>query len=372
MVTRGAAIGVCVATAAAGIIAVATTTAATEGIAPTASASVSPIARSQAAAFLRTWTDDGRVVRRDQAGDTVSESQAYGLLAAVIAHDEPSFSEIWGWTRDHLQRGDGLLAWRWDDGRVVDEEPASDADLDTARALVLAGARFHRSDWTRAGIRLGDRILEDLTVVTPLGRILLPGLWAKTAPYSYNPSYASPAAFDVLGKASGDPRWTELDKGSDAVTSALLDATPLPPDWAQVGEDGSVHPLAPPQGGAVVFGYDAARLPLWYAESCSADDRALAARLLPTLDRERRPGAQLDLGGGAMADSTSPLMLAARAAAENASGRGDAGVADLAAARRLADQTHTYYGDAWSMLSTAMFPASGRSPLGGCMSEKAA
>ena len=34
--------------------------------------------------FLRRYVDgDGRVVRRDQGGDTVSEGQAYGMLIAA-------------------------------------------------------------------------------------------------------------------------------------------------------------------------------------------------------------------------------------------------------------------------------------------------
>ncbi len=34
---------------------------------------------------------------------------------------------------------DGTMAWRWQGGQVVDTSSASDADLDAARALVLAG-----------------------------------------------------------------------------------------------------------------------------------------------------------------------------------------------------------------------------------------
>ena len=79
--------------------------------------------------------DDGRVVRHDQGGDTVSEGQAYAMLLAVAADDRDRFAQVWDWTRAHLQRGDGLLAWRWAGGRVVDDEPATDADLDAARAL---------------------------------------------------------------------------------------------------------------------------------------------------------------------------------------------------------------------------------------------
>ena len=42
------------------------------------------------------------------------------------------------WRHMTLRRGDGLLAWRWADGAVVDEQPAADADVDAAMALFVA------------------------------------------------------------------------------------------------------------------------------------------------------------------------------------------------------------------------------------------
>lgn len=56
--------------------------------------------------------DDGRVVRHDEGGDTVREGQAYAMLLAVAAGDRSRFHRIWSWTKEHLQRPDGLLAWR--------------------------------------------------------------------------------------------------------------------------------------------------------------------------------------------------------------------------------------------------------------------
>jgi endoglucanase len=55
---------------------------------------------------------DGRVSRHDQGGDTVSEGQAYALLLAAATRDEQRFEALWRWTRENLQRDDGLLAWR--------------------------------------------------------------------------------------------------------------------------------------------------------------------------------------------------------------------------------------------------------------------
>ncbi|MFD7022899.1 glycosyl hydrolase family 8 [Promicromonospora sukumoe] len=320
----------------------------------------------QAAAFLDAWVDDGRVVRHDEGGDTVSEGQAYGLLAAVAADDEESFDEIWDWTTAELVRDDGLLSWRWADGEVVDDEPASDADLDAARALVLAGDRFGRDDLRADGTDLADVITDRLTVETSLGRILLPGLWAdETEPYAYNPSYASPAAFDLLGEATGDERWAELQEGSAAVTTELLDATALPPDWAQVHEDGLVEAMPGPLGGGdpVQYGYDAPRLALRYAESCTESDVKLAGKTYAALERLDEPAARLDLGGGPLTEDRSPLSLTARAAAAAAAGEEQAGRDDLDGAAALATDHPTYYGQAWVVLASAMLTTD---TLGGC------
>jgi len=317
-------------------------------------------------AFLADHVDDGRVVRTDQGGDTVSEGQAYGLLVAAAVDDEDTFDDVWRWTRRELVRDDGLLAWRWTDGEVVDDMPASDADVDAARALVVAGEAFDRPDLTRDGVELGTAVLDEMTVETPLGRILLPGPWAQgPGPWSYNPSYAAPAAFRQLAEASGDPRWAELEAGSRTVTTAVLDGTALPSDWAQVRRDGTVVPLPSADGssGVVAYSYDAARLPLRYAESCEPEDVALAARLAGVLSRYDELPVQLDLGGQAVGEDQHPLAYVARAAALASAGDTEAARADLARADALAQATPTYYGSAWAALAALQL---GDDALGAC------
>lgn len=324
------------------------------------------VAADLATSFLDEWVEDGRVVRRDEGGDTVSEGQAYGLFAALIADDEQRFDEVWDWTRAELLRPDGLMAWRWDDGKVVDDEPATDADLDAARALVLAGDRFGREDLRAEGVELATVIADRLTVQTAQGRILLPGLWAADRePYAYNPSYASPVAFQVLGAATGDPRWAELQAGSAQVTGTILDATDLPPDWAQVHADGLVEPMPGPRGGGdpVQYGFDAPRLLLRYAESCDPADVALAGRPLATLDREDELASRLDLGGGSLSSDESAFAYTARAASASASGDAEAASSDLERAAQFSVRYPTYYGASWVMLSTAMLTDDA---LGGC------
>lgn len=332
----------------------------------TATPVAAPTLAESADTFLADWVEGGRVVRHDQGGDTVSEGQAYGLLIALAAGDKNAFAGIWTWTSEHLVRPDGLLAWRWADGAVVDAEPASDADVDAARALVLAGEKWGDPSFTRAGVTLATDVASALTVQTQLGRILVPGLWAaKADPYQYNPSYASPVAFAVLGRATGDPRWAELAAGSAAVTGRILERSALPPDWAQVHGDGTVEPMpgAAGAGQSVRYGYDAARLAVRYAESCRPGDTALAAKLAPPLERSDPLAAELDLGGAPLAPSTHPLGYAARAAARASAGDRRGAAADLTRARTAAVTSPTYYGAAWAVLGTAALESD---VLGGC------
>lgn len=306
--------------------------------------------------FLSTYVDgDGRVVRRDQGSDTVSEGQAYGMLLAVVVRDQGAFDRIWSWTRSNLARPDGLLSWTWAGGKVQDTNSASDADVDAAHALVAAGKIFGRADLSAAGVQLGRAALDHETVTTPLGRVLVAGQWATTAPQRVNPSYSSPAAYRALGAASGDPRWHELAAGDRRLLDTLLSAAALPPDWAQVEQDGTVHAMPPPGGGAVAFGLDAQRVAVRYAGSCDRDDQHIAARLAPSL-----PGSPADtrgvydLGGGAQVPWQQPLSMVASAAARQANGDQPAATALLAAARDLDARGSTYYGAAWSALGPVL------------------
>jgi len=328
---------------------------------------VSPSAERAGRSFLDGYVDpDGRVVRRDQDGDTVSEGQAYAMLVAVALRDHVTFDAIWSWTRQHLLRPDQTLSWLWRDGAVVDASSASDADLDAARALVMGGRVFADPELTAAGVRLGRAILDEETVNTALGRIMVAGNWARQDPHTYNPSYSSPVAFGLLHQASGDQRWMELSAGSHRATRAFLDRDPLPPDWGQVDSKGRVRPTAGAAGrgsDGVQYGYDAARLPLRYAESCESQDVALASRLSAALSQPPQHAAVRSLNGEAIGTLESAVAMAGLAAAKAAAGDWSGSKAALLAADELQEQQPSYYGGAWSALGRLLL--TDRS-LGGC------
>lgn len=288
----------------------------------------------------------GRVVRHDQGGDTVSEGQAYALLLAVALRDRARFDLVWSWTRDNIQRPDRLFSWHWDSG-VKDQNSAADADLDMARALVLAGRAFDDDALMRDGIEVGRQILEQETIVRDGERVLLAGSWAgKTPPVTVNPSYVSPVATQLLHRASGDDRWKQLERDSRALVRDLS-ADQAPPDWAVVEADGSVRP----DPSRPTTGWDAIRIPIRHAESCVAADREIAASL-----------------AGRLEDAKSRTAVSWMAQAASLAAAGDATEAEeaMAKATELREKHSSYYGDAWEALARFMLLDD---RLGGCPPE---
>ena len=301
----------------------------------------SAAARAAAERFLDGYVeDDGRVVRRDQGGDTVSEGQAYAMLLAVATGDQRRFDLAWTWARDHLRRPDGLLAWHWDDGQVVDGEASADADLDAARALLLAARRFGRPELAEEGRRLGDAVREHEAV----GDLVVAGPWARSEAV-VNPSYLSPRAFDALG-------WEGASESTRRFVAALPE---LPPDWARLEGDAATPTGPPGSDEPPSYGYDAARAPLRLAESCAAEDHRLAARAWPLLrDRDPLP-AVLSLDGTPRGpDGSHAVALAGAAGAAEAAG--DAAASDdlLDRATDLDEARPSYYGAAWTALARVM------------------
>jgi endoglucanase len=316
--------------------------------------------------FLRRYAGaDGRVRRIDQGNDTVSEGQAYGMLAAAGVRDWRRFDAIWAWTRRHLGRPDGLLSWRWAGGRVTGQEAASDADLDAARALLVAGCVRRRPDLRRAGVALGTAVLEHETARRGNRTILAAGPWATGEPVTVNPSYLDPTTLDALAAASHNRGFARLaDDGRGLIAQV---AKPLPPDWATVNAAGAVQPSGPP--GQVVaprYSFDAARTLIRLAEDPSRAGRRQAAAAWPVF--RGQPAEQIvverALGGAPAGGSRSPVALVAAAAAAKAAGDRDATDRLLDGADALDARGPTYYGAAWAALGRLLLTTNRLQPCG--------
>jgi cellulose synthase (UDP-forming) len=340
--------------------------------------SLSEKAHEAAESFFSRYVEpDGRVDRTDQGGDTVSEGQAYAMLLAVALDDKSRFDRVWRWTRENLQRGDGLLAYHWSNGHTESSEPATDADLDAARALVLAGKRFDSDDYTNTGVRIGDAVLQDETSEVSGLPVLVAGPWARSSAPIVNPSYFSPRAYADLANAHHDSRWDDIAGTSRSIDSALT-GSGLPPDWARVDAlvpsggqaSAQAQAIGNPGGAAAsssgssgpTSGLDALRVAVRSAESCVPVDRRIAAHLWP-LYREHPGMATYALNGRPVGGQSHPASYVAAAAAAKAAGDDDAAEQLLDRAQQADSTQPTYYGAAWVALGRVMLTSSA---LGSC------
>jgi endoglucanase len=319
-------------------------------------------------AFLdRYLQPSGRIARTDEGGDSVSEGQAYGMLIALAVDDEDRFRHIWSWTDEHLQRDDGLLAWRWADGGIADDEAAADADLLAAAALALAGARFGDADLTADARLINDAILAHEVLTVGRSPVLVAGPWAAQT-RTVNASYLSTPAMSMLWDTLSEQRWGPIAAWSRTVLEGLTAQPPhLPPDWATVDASGGEPQAQPsPAGDPPRYGYEAARVIVQAAVDCRGAGQQLAARAWPFLAGEADGGelvATYGLDGYRLDPERHPLAFVAAAAAAAASGDRRAAADLLDAAADLDAEAPTYFGAAWIALGRLWLDTD---LLGGC------
>lgn len=340
------------------IVAVTLAAAVASGCGGSAAGSSGIVVRPAAAArhFLASYaTSDGRVLRRDQGSDIVSEGQAYGMLLAEIGGREPVARTIWHWTRRHLQRSDHLLSWHaTGDGQVLDPQSATDADILTAFALL----RYRgpgRAGMHADGRRLASAVLAHESVRLTDGTLVpVAGPWATQSEPTVDPSYWSPQIFRWLAHATGDRRWSQAAAKTRALVRQVThDGRQLPPDWARIAGDRLVPTPPPGQSGEPTYGLDAQRLPVWLATGCSKREHRLAGHWWrDVLSHHRSDLAAQTVGtnGTTVNGNPTPLGYVASSAAATAAGDAAAGRHLLAQAVARASAEPTYYGDAWVAL----------------------
>jgi endoglucanase len=312
--------------------------------------------------FLKRYvTPDGRVSRLDQGGDTVGEGQAYGMLMAAAVGDQKRFDQIWNWTKANLRRPDGLISFLWRNGRIIDPQAASDADLDASRALLVASCRFGRSSYRNEALQLANAIMHvEIGSATFQGQpVLTAGPWAITPPpITVDPSYFAPRTFVALASASKDGHWTGVATSSRAITDKLMPrAGTLPPDWAHLVGNTPVPIYSPSdQRRPPQFGFDAVRTLVRFAEDPDPAGRAIAARAWPAFqgaDPTKLPVEHF-LSGQPSGSTLHPVALVAAAGAADAAGEAAARDGLLDEAEALDRRSPTYYGAAWVALGRLM------------------
>ncbi|NEQ97305.1 MAG: glycosyl hydrolase [Cyanothece sp. SIO2G6] len=228
---------------------------------------------------------DGRVIDREAQDRTVSEGQAYAMLRAVMVNDPDTFESTLNWAEENLLRqdlsgakADHLWAWKWGqngDGTwgILDENFASDADLDAVTALILAAQRWDRPDYLElAQVKLTDlwnlSTIDIPNAATEQGnqRYFLPGpIFAfQQGNLTYlNPSYYAPYAFRLFAQVDPAHDWMALVDTSyvSLNQSASVSAAGLPSDWVALNTaTGTYQTVTPPPPLRSVYSFDAFRV----------------------------------------------------------------------------------------------------------------
>ena len=230
--------------------------------------------------YTQTLLDSqGRVVDHIGQDRTTSEGQAYGMFFALVDNDRSHFDQILNWTEANLAAGDLTLrlpAWSWGknpDGswKIMDPNPAADADLWLAYDLIEAGRLWREPRYEKLGTIIASRISQGEVVDVPgLGTTLLSGprgFHPDPNTWLLNPSYFPPPLLVRLSKAMPEGPWSSI-LASLPPLLAQGSGSGFAMDWVAAGN--SVRPSPTPAQVAAadptafpIGSYDAIRVYLW-------------------------------------------------------------------------------------------------------------
>jgi oligosaccharide reducing-end xylanase len=267
-------------------------------------------------------------------GDVRSEGMSYGMMIAVQLDKQAEFNRLWKWAKTYMYHDDGprkgYFAWHCtSDGKILDPNPAPDAEEWFAMALFFAAGRWGNGagifDYRAEAQAILDAMLhkgdENTGVVTsmfdPQRKLVVFSPVGAASTYT-DPSYHLPAYYELWA------RWADKDNQfwRDAATAsrAFLKAaahpqTGLMPDYASF--DGAPYP-----GEHTDFRFDAWRAAsnvavdyAWFAAddwSVSQSNRLLAFFHRQGLDSYAN---QFTLDGKPLSSDHSPGLVAMNAVA---------------------------------------------------------
>ena len=236
-----------------------------------------PLWNSYTKAFL---DDQGRIIDRSAGDRTTSEGQAYALFFALVDNDKAKFSKVLKWTEANLAGGDltaSLPAWEWGrtsagEWKIIDDNPASDADLWMAYSLLEAGRLWHDPRYENLGRLMAARIAkEEVALVPGVGTSLIPGphgFHPDDQTYVLNPSYIPLPVLAYFAKTMPDGPWGEIIETLPQLFGQQV-GHGFAMDWVEGSPSGlrAVAPPAEPTAGAresqAAGSYDAVRVYLW-------------------------------------------------------------------------------------------------------------
>lgn len=209
-------------------------------------------------------TKDGRIMDPEKNNITTSEGQSYIMLRSLAIGDQKTFDLTYKWTKNNLQREDKLFAWLWGKNKngeykIIDNNSASDADVDIAFALILAYETWGEKKYLQEAMPIIKSIWNNETKQIGQYTVLMPGVnQTSSEKVEINPSYFSPYAFRFFQKYDNANNWNALiDSSYDYLTQVTsVTSTGLPPDWFLIN-NGQIFLEDSPRSD---FSYDAIRV----------------------------------------------------------------------------------------------------------------
>ncbi len=197
-----------------------------------------------------------------------SGAQANAMLRAVWTDNRAEFNRTWRWTQAHLINQNGLMAWEWQNGAILESHSDSGADTDLALALLMAAKRWNDPGLQSAGQKLVGSIWQNEVSVVFNKPYLTAGDWAtRSQTLAFNPGYFAPYAYRIFMEIDPAHDWQGVIANGyqvlfDSASAPLSGgkAAGLPPDW--IGLDrtsGKLVPLKLDQTDTTRYGFEAPR-----------------------------------------------------------------------------------------------------------------
>ncbi len=212
-----------------------------------------------------TFVKSGKVIRPENANDTVSEGIAYGMMIAVAFNDQALFDSVYGTWKANATAG-SLMTWCLGSGggsgtpcNAQGGGSATDADEDAAYALLMAGKLWGGTYNASAVTMIGDVWSHD---IDGTGTKLPKGGSNYASPSSQitNASYFAPSMYRAFLAADSGHDWAGVATASlAAVNGAISGSNGLIPAWC------SSSCTTPGSNGAATDGdyqYDSHRIPM--------------------------------------------------------------------------------------------------------------
>jgi hypothetical protein len=214
-------------------------------------------------------------IKFDTESQTVSEGIGYGMILMVYFSDasrsyQPEFDKLWVYYK-RWPNMNGFMNWKINGfSNAVENNGATDAEFDVALALAMAYYQFGDEKYKTDASSLIDKIRRFEMETDGLHK---PGdQWNSRR----NPSYVSPAAFEIFRSFDQDAFWqTAITRNYTLLkNNQNYNNNKLPSDWC----NDSGNPIGN-------FSYDASRAPWRWAWSyqwfAHADAKTLLENMLP-------------------------------------------------------------------------------------------